>query len=729
MNKQTNRPTVAAPPAHWPPAMLLLMLLLLGVLPGQAQAQILDNIEVLTDIQRPEISVNFTIGMQYLTHEPPQTGREIQIQLRPIQATISSDKGIDQQETLSWTPTDDVPLQDVRYDGSLLQVADDGTLRGNPLLVLRFSREVRFEVRSAADLRSLRITLIPDEKTSEAVPPEPSQPVEPIDATVKIPRERIQALMSEARQAMEKKDYSRAIQLYTKIAQYPAHTYTQAAREYLGLARERNGQWAHAKAEYERFLLDYPSGAAADRVRQRLAGLVTARMQPQEKLRPAKGKAPAAAEPPSAWDSFGSFSQFYSRDTNITDQDGQTVSRSSLSTDLDYSARLRNRDYDVRTRFSGGYLHDFLNSGAKSETRISSLYVDATDRKHDIQAKLGRQTRSSGGVLGRFDGGVLSYRWLDKSKLNLVAGLPVDTTADGVKTNRFFYGASVDVGTIANAWDFVGFAIQQDVDGISDRRAVGGEIRYFKPNQSVLTLVDYDISYDELNTFLLIGNWTFANKLTLNTVVDVRKSPLLTTRNALQSQTTVTSIDDLLKIYSEDEVRQLARDRTADSKTFTLGLSKPLTEKLQLSGDVTVTELGATAASGGVEAMPASGPDYFYNLQLTGSGLIKPGDIAIIGARYSTTSTSDVTSLTLNTRYPVNDKWRINPRLRIDYRDNTQSNTTQWVVSPTFRTEYRWQKRYHFELEAGGDWSNLQLTDTTDKSSAYYITLGYRIDF
>jgi len=84
---------------------------------------------------------------------------------------------------------------------------------------------------------------------------------------------------------MAKKDYSHAIALYTKILAYPNHPYRQDAQEYLGLARERNGQLAQAKAEYEAYLKLYPKGEGADRVRQRLTGLITA-------------KAPAKKEPP-----------------------------------------------------------------------------------------------------------------------------------------------------------------------------------------------------------------------------------------------------------------------------------------------------------------------------------------------------------------------------------------------------------------------------------------------
>ena len=60
--------------------------------------------------------------------------------------------------------------------------------------------------------------------------------------------------------------------------------FSKEAQEYLGLARERNGQLAHAKAEYRIYLAKYPEGEDAQRVRQRLDALVTAYQAPMPGL-------------------------------------------------------------------------------------------------------------------------------------------------------------------------------------------------------------------------------------------------------------------------------------------------------------------------------------------------------------------------------------------------------------------------------------------------------------
>lgn len=551
-----------------------------------------------------------------------------------------------------------------------------------------------------------------------------------------LPQERLDALMEEARQAMAGADYARAIQIYTKVLQHVDTGKHQDAQEYLGLARERNNQLAHAKLAYEQYLERYPEGAGTERVRQRLAGITTARMTPKAKLRTAE----RGQEEPS-WNVFGSFSQYYRRDTShivtedtstpTTTRDTETrVNLSSLSTDLDITGRRRGGPLEIQSRFTGGYEHDFLDEdeGSGDLSRVSSLYVDLQERPHGIGGRFGRQTSSKGGVLGRFDGALLSYQLRPSVKLNAVSGYPVDSSKDSPDTERFFYGLSADFGTFANAWDFSAFIIEQQIDSINDRRAVGGEARYFDPVKSVLTYVDYDISYSVLNTFLVLGNWNLSNQVSLNATVDYRKSPILTTRNAIQGQG-VETLAELRSRFSVDEMRQLAEDRTADSRSYTLGLSRPLNDRFQISGDVTLSEFDSTPASGGVEALPGTGIESFYNLQLIGSNLLKEGDITIFGLRYSDTSTSKTTSASINERYPLTKAWRVNPRLRIDYRQNQNTATDQWTGAPSVLMDYLWRKRYRFEFETGGEWSTRELVDGNEDVKSYYVYLGYRADF
>jgi len=67
--------------------------------------------------------------------------------------------------------------------------------------------------------------------------------------------------------------------------------------------------------------------------------------------------------------------------------------------------------------------------------------------------------------------------------------------------------------------------------------------------------------------------------------------------------------------------------------------------------------------------------------------------------RYSATGTAKTTSFTFNTRYPVTRAWRVNPRLRVDFRENENDGSDQWTAAPSLRLHYRWRRRYQLELE------------------------------
>lgn len=567
----------------------------------------------------------------------------------------------------------------------------------------------------------------PKKQTITSKSPAPGKIAPPTKTGVKkkaVSEENVKSLLGEAEQRMLDKDYSTAVRLYEKILTYKDNAYTAQAQELLGLARERAGQVAHAIAEYRTYLDRYPQGDGAERVKQRLQGLTTARKTGQDKLRGSE-KAEAAAQ----WDVFGSFSQYYRRDETRPDTGEAIVTQSSLATDFDVSGRLREKGYSLNSRLTVGHEANFLNNGRGNTERFIYAYGDADFTDDGFGVRLGRQSRSSSGVLGRFDGAHLSYQMNPRTKFNFIAGYPVQSTEDGIETARDFYSLSFDLGTYANAWDFNVFYVEQNVDSQIDRQAIGGEVRYFQPDHNFLSLLDYDVHFNDLNILLLIGNWTLPSQTSVHATLDYRKSPLLTTSNAIQGQVGIASVNSLQTVFTNSEIKGLAEDRTATSRTVNIGATHPLNNQYQIGGDLTLTSLNGTPASGGVAATPDTGIDYFANAQLIGSNLFKPGDISILGVRYSDTSTSHTTSLTLNTRYPVTSDFRVNPRVRLDYRKNLRDGSTQYIIGPFIRAEYRWKRKYHFEGELGGEYSNLRLTDTTDHTSSYYMRLGYRIDF
>src|SRR6266436_5209023 len=86
----------------------------------------------------------------------------------------------------------------------------------------------------------------------------------------------VAASMDEGRAALKRSSFREAIQLFTKALGYPENQYSAEAQELLGVARQRSGQLAQARAAYEDYLRRYPGGEGSERVKQRLAGIVTA---------------------------------------------------------------------------------------------------------------------------------------------------------------------------------------------------------------------------------------------------------------------------------------------------------------------------------------------------------------------------------------------------------------------------------------------------------------------
>ncbi len=172
---------------------------------------------------------------------------------------------------------------------------------------------------------------------------------------------------------------------------------------------------------------------------------------------------------------------------------------------------------------------------------------------------------------------------------------------------------------------------------------------------------------------------------------------------------------------------QLAQDRTATSDTYTLSLSRPFGERWQWSMDASALSLGATPASGGVEATPASGTDLVFSTQTMGYGLLRPGDVWSLGLQYQTGQASDTMSLGLYTQLPVGEAWRLSPRIRFDQRRFHEDGSTQLLYAPGLRAEMRWRQLW-LDIEGGAEIGQRTLGSSSADTTRYYFSLGYRYD-
>lgn len=441
-------------------------------------------------------------------------------------------------------------------------------------------------------------------------------------------------------------------------------------------------------------------------------------------------KPEAAKEKKEKWtvQNFGSFSQFYFRDQTVPEGGQVRVNRSDLTSDLDFHSRWKSEDMYLAGRFTGGHLQSLLKEGGSRDT-LSALSLEMRPQKNSWSGKFGRQTLNTGGVLGRFDGSHFGLKLSPVVKANAVLGFPVESVRQmEVETDRPFYGMNFDFGTFVEKWNFNTFFINQQNHSFTDRQALGLEARYSEPKKSFFSLLDYDIFFKKLALFLFNGRWTLPTKTTVNLILDYRKSPFLTLNNALQGQG-VSEISDLSARFSGDQIKQLALDRSADSKTATIVITQDIKKDWQLSSEVSVSELEGTISSGGVEGAEGAGKEYTYSAQLIGNNVFKENDLFISGVTFAHTAKNNTYTLNLNANFPLTPKLRVLPKFRVDYRDAKKSDDNRFGVRPAVRVDYRFREWMHFEAEAGLERLNEKISGSKQQSTETFVSAGFRINF
>jgi hypothetical protein len=485
----------------------------------------------------------------------------------------------------------------------------------------------------------------------------------------------------------------------------------------LAMARERNHQDAHAKLIYEQFLAQYPDAEQAPRIQQRLSGLVTRDLPVQKKLKePERGD--------SAWDVGGGLSQFYQRNAVSVNGDSEVVGVDALFTDADLIVNRRSENIDLGMRISATQLYDF-GTEADHEYQVATAYLETEVIDWGVDVRVGRQTPRSSGVLSRFDGALIQYQVLPWLSLAALGGYAVDYSGnDGFSTERPLYGVNAEISLADGRWEFAPFYVEQEANGLVDRRAVGLETRFFSDTASVFSLVDYDIYHEALNTTYLMANLRFGDGWSTYANLDHRRSPYITTENALIGQG-VSNLGDLENTYDDDEILQLADDRTAELTLASVGFDKQVNARFQVGSDVSYSDYAETDASGNVDATP-SRQDYYYTVRLRADEIYGGQTYSALYLRYGVGPDSDISSVYWNNRFVIRKTWQFYPRIRVDYRDFSDLGQTQWTVAPSMRLDYRPRQGMYFEFEAGYDRTQREMLTDDMKMTGYYFRLGYR---
>jgi TolA-binding protein len=592
------------------------------------------------------------------------------------------------------------------------------------------------------------------------------------------------ASMDEGRAALKSGKYRDAITLFTKVLGYPDNLYSAEAEELLGFARQKNGQFAEARMTYENYLRHYPSGEGSERVRQRLAGLVTAQddnKKDDNKMAPLRDAAagPVKALPigkftksnETTWSLTGSVSSFYivdssysqARDTSVAPNlanysaNDQKLQQNEIFTSVDLLATWNDETTSGKIRFSGGEEHRFgsaINAPTGDQVDqwgVSQASIDVVNKNLNLRTVAGRQTFNGDGVFGRFDGALFSWQAMPMLKVDLVGGSPANSRYNLPFTNeRYFYGGGIGIGPLFGGLETSIYYNEERGRWLVDREAVGTDIKYSDPTKFAFVNIDYDLRFQQLNEAVLTGSWTLSSQTTLYGGANYQRVPFLSSWNVLLNTPFGTLYDFLRaqiangKPLTSDQVNQLALAQTPLYRSIMMGFSQPVSPKLTLSADFTFANLSRTitplSALDPTLAQLATGNEYYATAQAIWTSIFKPGDMFVTAFHYAQQETDRQYELDFNVRYPVNNDLMVSPRLRLGYSqyksgaflNPTQlatTNITQYTVMPSLLIDYNITPQLQFEMEVGTQWTYGVQPGTRTSDAEVFGTIGFRYMF
>jgi hypothetical protein len=412
------------------------------------------------------------------------------------------------------------------------------------------------------------------------------------------------------------------------------------------------------------------------------------------------------------------------------------VVENAIFTDTDVFARHTGERLDFSFRLNAGLEENFLPDKATAvgepdldnRVRVTTALFDLDDKLLGLRARIGRQTATTDGIFGTFDGAMLQYQLEPGWTVRGTLGSPVLNAQDNLDTDSRFETLALDYGPELAHWNSSVYVTQETLDGLKDRQAVGTQWQYFVPGRSVVGYVDYDTQYHSLNAAVLLGTVQLPDRWLLTVDLERRNDPLLTTENALVGQVGINSLSQLQQTYTQQEIFQLAKDRTPLLSSYIVSAQKQLGERFQVMLDVFMTQESTTPASGGVAAIPGTlGTDISYQVQFFGTGLLSSADFHQLVLRYDHTSTADTDGVDYIARYPLTGAWRIGPRILVQ-RIVNDTGPVQYLYNPYAHAD--WQRNGRMiEMEAGTQIGRnpevLQIGNTT----RLFVSIGYRVNF
>jgi hypothetical protein len=320
----------------------------------------------------------------------------------------------------------------------------------------------------------------------------------------------------------------------------------------------------------------------------------------------------------------------------------------------------------------------------------------------------------------------MALPFAENYKVDAMLGVPANTLVSAPQ--QALAGVMLEADNLFDHWGGNVSLMEQTTESISDRRAVGMEVRYFGDVVSVFSQIDYEINLQALNAFTLQGSVQGPADTTFTVLLDDRKAPSLQLSDALISSGQ-TSLATLLQMKSLNQVQQDALATAAQARQAMVSVSRPLSPKWQGSMDFRYSEIGALPAVGTFQAQPATGAQHNVSFQLTGSNLYSSRDINGFNVSYITSDTLSGTQFAYNKLTGIWDnRASLEPSIRF-YTQTDNTGTKVSRVSPGMRMSYKLSNRASVMGEGIYEQSQTDGPTNHETSSSMYFYVGYRYDF
>ena len=432
------------------------------------------------------MTVGFNVPVQVRRHSPAERGETVHVQI----ALLALPEAPPPRESVNVPRNAPVPLESVSYEA---QAGDFS------MLELRFAREVSFEVLQGRDVRSVVVRVKPEAKRARRA--ERCGARAPAGGRAhRGARDRRRGARSRAASSSAPRCSSR------RSSRSPRATDAGGARA----PRPRARAQGPARAREGR-LRGVPEPLSGRRGRDARAAsgstaLITASAQPIPPRREVRSETPPVV--PRSRDLRQRLRRLPLR---LAEHRRRWATRRSTTRCSPICTRTRACACRARSCApSSRAATDTSSRRTRAATRPTSapMFLSFEQPEGGLSGSIGRRTRSTGGVLGRYDGAELAYRGGESWQIGVLGGMPVDSSRwTGLATDRFLGGVNAELGTFFDSLDVDLFAVGQSASGLLDRAALGGEIRYFREGLFAAAYLDYDAYFNSLNVAQLTGNW------------------------------------------------------------------------------------------------------------------------------------------------------------------------------------------------------------------------------